>query len=97
MGDKEQVEKWVGILLQERRSMIDSFKELAVCEKVYPTDANFFLAKMTDAKGIYNYLVEKGIIVRNRSRIKLCDNCLRITIGSKDENAQLLGALRVLK
>lgn len=52
---------------------------------------------MTDAKGIYNYLVEKGIIVRNRSRIKLCDNCLRITIGSKDENAQLLGALRVLK
>ena len=97
LGDKEQVEKWVGILLQERRSMIDSFKELAVCEKVYPTDANFFLAKMTDAKGIYNYLVEKGIIVRNRSRIKLCDNCLRITIGSKDENAQLLGALRVLK
>ena len=76
--------------------MLRAFAELPVCEKVYPTDANFFLAKVTDATGIYNYLVEKGIIVRNRHRIALCQNCLRVTIGTKDENNELLGALRQL-
>jgi histidinol-phosphate aminotransferase len=49
---------------------------------------------MTDAQGIDNYLVDKGIIVRNRSRIQLCNNCLRITIGLKSENNELLAALR---
>jgi histidinol-phosphate aminotransferase len=49
---------------------------------------------MTDAKKIYDYLVDKGIIVRNRSRIQLCDNCLRITIGTRTENNELLAALR---
>ena len=51
---------------------------------------------MTDANGIYKYLVEKGIIVRNRSKVRLCGNCLRITIGTKSENDELLGALREL-
>jgi histidinol-phosphate aminotransferase len=61
---------------------------------VFPTDANFFLARMTDAQAIYDYLVERGIIVRNRSRISLCENCLRVTIGTKNENNELLAALR---
>lgn len=74
--------------------MMQAFIQLPTCLKVYPTDANFFLAKMTDAKKIYDYLVEKGIIVRNRSRISLCENCLRITIGNKTENNELLSALR---
>ena len=74
--------------------MIGAFGELKICEKVYPTDANFFLAKVTDAQKIYDYLVEKGIIVRNRTRVSLCQNCLRITIGTRDENNELLGALR---
>ena len=74
--------------------MIEAFEILPICEKVYPTEANFFLAKMTDAQRIYDYLVEQGIIVRNRSRIQLCNNCLRITIGTKTENAELIGALR---
>lgn len=88
------VERWVSMLIEERDRLIRAFKLLPVCEKIYPTDANFFLAKMTDAKSIYNYLINKGIIVRNRSRIHLCDNCLRITIGTKGENTQLLAALR---
>jgi histidinol-phosphate aminotransferase len=74
--------------------MMEAFSILPICEKVYPTDANFFLAKMTDATKIYNYLVDRGIIVRNRTRVQLCDNCLRITIGTKSENSELLSALR---
>ena len=88
------VEKWVSMLLEERTRLINAFRLLPICKKVYPTDANFFLARMTDAQRIYDYLIEKGIIVRNRSRITLCDNCLRVTIGTKTENTQLLAALR---
>ena len=88
------VEEWVKVLLQERTRVMDAFAILPICEKVYHTDANFFLAKMTNANSIYNYLVDRGIIVRNRSRIQLCNNCLRITIGTKTENSELIAALR---
>ena len=74
--------------------MVDAFALLPICEKVYPTDANFFLAKMTDAQKIYDYLVDQGIIIRNRNRVQLCKDCLRITIGTKTENNELLAALR---
>ena len=94
LKDPYEVDHWVKILLQERTRMIDAFELLPICEKVYPTEANFFLAKMTDATKIYNYLVDKGIIVRNRHRVKLCQDCLRITIGTKTENNELVAALR---
>ena len=94
LKDPFEVDKWIRTLLLERSRMVDAFKELPICEKIYPTDANFFLAKMSDAQDIYNYLVEKGIIVRNRNKIKLCNNCLRVTIGTKNENNELLAALR---
>lgn len=94
LKDPFEIDRWVKTLLGERARLMQAFQELPICEKVYPTDANFFLAKMTDAQGIYNYLVDKGIIVRNRSRIQLCNNCLRITIGLKSENNELLSALR---
>ena len=94
LKDPYEVDKWVKLLIQERSRMMQAFIQLPTCLKVYPTDANFFLVKMTDAKKIYDYLVEKGIIVRNRSRISLCENCLRITIGNKTENNELLSALR---
>ena len=94
LKDPYEVDNWVKILLQERTRMIDAFELLPICEKVYPTDANFFLAKMTDATSIYNYLVDRGIIVRNRHRVQLCENCLRITIGTKTENSELVAALR---
>ena len=93
-ADYFQVDEWVRILLHERAKMIEAMKVLPICEAVFPTSANFFLAKVTDAKAIYDYLVDKGIIVRNRSKIALCGNCLRITIGSKSENEELLKALR---
>ena len=94
LKDPFEVDKWVKILLEERSRMIDAFKLLPICKKVYPTEANFFLAQMTDATKIYNYLVDKGIIVRNRHRIQLCQNCLRVTIGTKTENGELIAALR---
>ena len=92
--DRFEVEKWVNILLQERGRLMEAFRQLPICEKVYPSDANFFLARMTDAQAIYDYLVNEGIIVRNRTRIQLCKNCLRVTIGTRTENSELLGALR---
>ena len=94
LKDPFEVDQWVKILLQERSRMIEAFRELHIYKKVYPTDANFFLAKMTDATKIYNYLVDHAIIVRNRHRVQLCQNCLRITIGTKTENNELVAALR---
>jgi histidinol-phosphate aminotransferase len=94
LRDPYGVDKMVKILLQERTRLMQAFQELPLCEQVFPTDANFFLARVTDAKKIYDYLVDKGIIVRNRSRVQLCQNCLRITIGTRTENNELLSALR---
>ena len=97
LGEPLEVVRWVKLLNQERERMMKSFAELPSCEKVFPTDANFFLARMTDANAIYRYLIEDGIIVLNRSRVKLCNDCLRITIGTKSENNYLLGAMRQFK
>ena len=94
LQDPFEVDGWVKILKEERGRVMQAFSILPICEKIYPTDANFFLAKMTDATGIYNYLVDQGIIVRNRNRVQLCQNCLRITIGTKTENSELIAALR---
>jgi len=87
----------INLILDERVTVMKAFAMLPLCEKVYPSNANFFLAKVTDAVKIYNYLVDKGIIVRNRNSVNLCGNCLRVTIGTKEENTQLLCALRLYK
>ena len=94
INDPFQVDKWVRMLKLERDRMIEAFRMLPICQTVYPTDANFFLAKMQDAQKTYDYLVDKGVIVRNRTRVKLCQNCLRITVGTKNENNELIAALR---
>ncbi|MGL5938257.1 MAG: histidinol-phosphate transaminase [Phocaeicola sp.] len=94
LDNSEQVESWVETLLEERKRLVAAFDELSCCERVYPTDANFFLAKVSDAKGVYDYLVGKGIIVRNRTTVSLCYNCLRITIGTAQENDRLLEAIK---
>lgn len=88
------LQRHISQIMEERVSMVKSFATLPMCKKVYPTDANFFLARVTDADKIYHYLVEKGIVVRNRNKVTLCGNCLRITVGLKDENTKLLAALR---
>ena len=89
----EQIKKWVDTLLEERARVMEAFVKLPCCIRVFPTDANFFLAKVYEATQIYNYLVSEGIIVRNRTNVTLCNECLRITIGTKEENDALLEAL----
>ena len=93
LSDPVSVTKWVKILVEERELMVSAFRKLPICEKVYPSNANFFLAKVTDAQTIYDYLIDKGIVVRNRNKVQLCGNCLRITIGTREENSKLLSAL----
>lgn len=88
------LQRHITMVLEEREMLMKSLAMLPLCKKVYPTDANFVLIKVTDADSIYKYLVQKGVIVRNRTRVHLCGNCLRITVGTKDENTKLLSALR---
>lgn len=78
----------------EREKLVKEMKSLPVVEKLYATDANFFLAKVNDPKRVYNYLVSKGIIVRDRSKITLCEGCLRITVGTPEENNLLIDVLK---
>lgn len=94
LADMQKVERWVNEVRYERKHMIPCLMELPVVKKVYPSAANFLLVQVTDADAIYAYLVDRGIILRNRNRVTLCQNALRITIGSKTENNELLGALR---
>lgn len=94
LKEPSTIADWVDALLKERSRLMDAFLSLPCCVHIYPTDANFFLAKVTDAKRIYDYLVSKGIIVRNRTKVALCGNCLRITIGTPEENNVLLDALK---
>jgi len=74
----------------ERENLVKELIQLPVVKKVYPSDANFVLTKVTDANAIYNYLKQKGIIVRNRTNVILCEGCLRITVGTPSENTSLL-------
>ncbi|MBW8684126.1 histidinol-phosphate transaminase [Chitinophaga rhizophila] len=85
-----QVNEWIRETVVERDKLAAGLIQLPQVLEVYPSDANFLLAKTTDAKGIYNHLVEKGIIVRDRSKVELCNGCLRITVGTPDENTVLL-------
>ena len=90
----DQKNEWVKALLMERKKMIESLAALPLVKQIYPTDANFVLVKVADANGVYKQLVDKGIIVRNRNSVTLCDGCLRITVGTPSENKQLLTALQ---
>ncbi len=94
LSDLGRVNQWLFTVRAERSKIINAFAELPVCEEVYPTDANFFLARVKDANAIYNYLIDNGVVVRNRNRVTLCGNCLRITVGTPDENTELLAVMR---
>jgi histidinol-phosphate aminotransferase len=76
-----------------REGLAQRLDSTGCVEKVYPSDANFLLVKVTDANAIYSYLRDKGIIVRNRNNVLLCEGCLRITVGTERENSELLEAL----
>jgi len=90
----EQVNQWIKEILTERDQLVMNLKAFDFVIEIYPSYANFILVKTTDAKGIYNYLVSHGIIVRDRSKVELCEGALRITVGTPAENNILLNMLK---
>ncbi|MBC7614876.1 MAG: histidinol-phosphate transaminase [Pedobacter sp.] len=92
----QQVNEWIKTTVTERDRLSLAFEKITFVKKVYPSDANFILIEVTDALKIYNLLVDNGIIVRDRSKVTLCEGCLRITIGTEEENNQLLTILTQL-
>jgi len=92
-----QINEWIKITVAERELLSKDLLELPQVKKVYPSDANFVLAEVEDATGTYDALVNQGIIIRDRSKVTLCDGCLRITVGTPQENTILLSALKSLK
>ncbi|QJD98016.1 histidinol-phosphate transaminase [Mucilaginibacter robiniae] len=97
LQNTEQVNSWIQEVLQERDKLIIQLQSLDFVLNIYPSDANFILVKTTDARGIYNFLVQHGIIVRDRSKVELCEGALRITIGKPEENSKLIETLKNFK
>jgi histidinol-phosphate aminotransferase len=91
------VNDWIQITVEQREWLGEQLDQLSFTQQVYPSDANFILVKMDDARKIYEYLSTKGIIVRDRSKVLLCDDCLRITIGTPEENNLLVTTLKNYK
>lgn len=94
LDNENQVKEWVKILLAERKNLITELNKLNMVKAIHPTDANFVLVNVGDANKVYQYLVDKGIIVRNRNSVSLCLGCVRISIGTPEENAELIKALK---
>ena len=88
-----QVNNMIKELVDMREALAEVFKGMPTVEKVYPSDANFLLVKINEARKLYEFLLSKSIVVRDRSNVKLCDDCLRITVGTEEENTELIEAL----
>ena len=84
---------WVDELLDNRSLLAEALEKMSCVKHIYPSDANFLLIRVDNPDCLYNFLCNQGIIVRNRNRVEKCAGCLRITIGTKDENAQLINAI----
>ena len=94
LENASQVQQWVQMLLDERGKLVAQLQMLPIVKHIYATDANFVLVRVSDACDIYQYLCRRGIIVRNRHRVELCEQCLRITVGTNKENVTLIEALK---
>ncbi|MEQ9580943.1 MAG: aminotransferase class I/II-fold pyridoxal phosphate-dependent enzyme, partial [Arenibacter sp.] len=92
--DANAVNLEVSDILTEREALVKVLGQVDFVEKIYPSDANFVLAKVDDATKRYNQLLKKGIVVRNRTTQPLCENTLRFTVGTKEENKILISALQ---
>ncbi|MEQ1676454.1 MAG: histidinol-phosphate transaminase [Chitinophagaceae bacterium] len=94
LSNISSVNNWTKTTVEQKEWLQEELLKLSFTQTVYPSDANFILVKMIQAPEVYSYLAEKGIIVRDRSKVLLCDDCLRITIGTPDENKQLAEVLK---
>ena len=89
-----QVNDMIKLLVDMRDALAEVFLTMPTVEKVFPSDANFLLVKIQEAKKVYGFLLSKGIVLRDRSNISLCENCLRITVGTEKENTMLVDAMQ---
>ena len=94
LDEVEQVNEMIRELIKEREVLASALVNLSYVEKVYPSDANFLLVRVKNAKATYQYLLDKGIVVRDRSKVELCEGCLRITVGTPPENESLVNSLK---
>jgi histidinol-phosphate aminotransferase len=95
LDNLEEVNTMIRETIEHREELVKALQQIYIVEKIYPSDANFLLVKVTRANEIYAFLKERGIIVRNRSNVILCDECLRITVGTSGENEELVKALKL--
>ena len=96
LKNQPKVEEQIELINSEREKLMHSLQNVSIVEQVFPSDANFILARVDDATKRYNELVNQGIVVRNRSGQPLCHNCLRFTVGTKNENSKLIEVLKEL-
>ncbi|MEO6730079.1 MAG: histidinol-phosphate transaminase [Ferruginibacter sp.] len=89
----EQVNNWIKEVISQKSILSKQMSKLSFVEKVFNSDANFLLVKVKDANALYEYLTTRGIVVRNRTKDVLCENCVRITVGTPDENGILIDSL----
>lgn len=97
LSDQEKINREISSILTERDTLLDVLNQVPFVEKIYPSEANFILIKVDDANKRYDELIAKGIVIRNRSTQPLCENTLRLTIGTEEENKKLIKALISLK
>jgi histidinol-phosphate aminotransferase len=96
LDNVDQKNEWVKTIISERTKLAEELKQFSFVQKIFPSDANFLLVKMGNARKIFDYLMNAGVIVRDRSKVALCEGSLRITVGSPDENAALIKVLSKL-
>lgn len=94
LNDQEKIDAEIVAIVKERAALLDVLKSVPFVEKIHPTEANFILIKVDDATKRYNELIAKGIVIRNRTTQPLCENTLRLTIGTAEENKKLIEALK---
>jgi histidinol-phosphate aminotransferase len=94
LGSAESREKWIREILEERVKLEGRLEEIGYVLKIFPSDANFLLVRVKDAGATYAYLNERGVIVRNRSGLTHCEGCLRITVGTPEENDRLIELMK---
>ena len=90
----DQINSWIKTIVAQREIISKEIAAFSFVKKVYPSDANFILVKVNDAQKLYDFLVKEQIVIRNRSSIALCEGCLRMTIGTEEENKKLIDTLK---
>ena len=94
LAHTDKKDNMVNTILDNREELKGSLEGLDLIQKVYPTDANFFLVTIPNAKEVYQNMIEKKVILRDRSKVALCEDGIRITVGTKEENQALIAALK---